>query len=274
MSNLDDQGRRILALLVQRLLKVSPGKPETYISYKDVHSALGLSQQGPTLGESLKHQGLVSLSDWTASTGKPAITGLIIDRTTLMPGEGYFRLFERSVDDFPWWKTQIELSKHFDWAPYLPNFVPPDPPRASDIEPPGREEVTTYRIIRDTTLARRVKLIHRYECQLCGLTIVLSDGTRYAEAHHIRPLGAPHNGPDIGENIICVCPNHHAELDFAARALRLEEIKKSPDHRVGVDYVRYPTMRSFGVLRRKSPQLTGPALRLSEVSRPLNRPGS
>jgi predicted restriction endonuclease len=42
---------------------------------------------------------------------------------------------------------------------------------------------------------------------VCGETIPLADGLRYAEAHHIQPFGAPHNGPDISENVICLCPN-------------------------------------------------------------------
>jgi putative restriction endonuclease len=37
---------------------------------------------------------------------------------------------------------------------------------------------------------------------------------------HIRPLGAPHNGPDVKENIIiCLCPNHHVLFDSGAITL-------------------------------------------------------
>jgi len=35
----------------------------------------------------------------------------------------------------------------------------------------------------------------------------------YAEGAHIRPLARPHNGPDIVENILCLCPNHHVLFD-------------------------------------------------------------
>lgn len=84
---------------------------------------------------------------------------------------------------------------------------------------PERVSCTTYRILRDTELARQIKLLHDYKCQICGHTIRLSDGSFYAEAHHIRPLGSPHNGPDTRGNIICVCPNCHAELDYGVRYL-------------------------------------------------------
>jgi putative restriction endonuclease len=30
---------------------------------------------------------------------------------------------------------------------------------------------------------------------------------------HIKGLGRPHNGPDIIENMICLCPNHHEQFD-------------------------------------------------------------
>ena len=37
----------------------------------------------------------------------------------------------------------------------------------------------------------------------------------YAEAAHIRPLGAPHNGPDTLDNTLCLCPNHHVLFDHS-----------------------------------------------------------
>jgi len=36
---------------------------------------------------------------------------------------------------------------------------------------------------------------------------------RYAEAAHIVPLGGGYDGPDDEENILCLCPNHHAAFD-------------------------------------------------------------
>ncbi len=240
MSDLDGQGQRLLALLVEKLGGVIPGDPRTYISYQDVHERLQLEQLGPTYGVSLQNQGLDSLANWTKAEGKPGITGIIVDRGTSMPGEGYFKLFNRQVTDFAWWKTQVQLSKAFDWSAHLPISALPETPKAADIaEPAARQESTAYRIIRDTMLAKRVKSLHEYRCQLCGYTIRLSDGSLYAEAHHIRPLGAPHNGPDVGENIVCVCPNHHAELDYGARPLRIEELCAVSSHSVGEEYVRY-----------------------------------
>jgi hypothetical protein len=105
-------------------------------------------------------------------------------------------------------------------------------PRAIDIENPSQPERVrqeTYRILRDTALAREVKESHQYRCQICKQTLKLGDNTPYAEAHHIMPLGTPHNGPDVRSNILCVCPNDHVFLDYGAiklDATRLEGIGK------------------------------------------------
>jgi hypothetical protein len=113
-------------------------------------------------------------------------------------------------------------------------------PEASDLaEPPPRQQTTTYRILRDTALAKRVKTHHKNECQICGHTIVLPDGSRYSEGHHIQPLGKPHDGPDVMENIICVCPNHHAELDYGVRPLSLAQLRTVAGHSIGEEYIRY-----------------------------------
>jgi len=119
MNKLDKEGQQLLAVLVKHLEKVVAGKPETYIGYKEVHDILNLSLRGPTWGESLKHQGLSSLADWTAAEGKPAITGMIISTITCCPGQGYFTLFGKKEEDYGWWKEQIRLSKEFDWSPFL-----------------------------------------------------------------------------------------------------------------------------------------------------------
>ena len=118
--------------------------------------------------------------------------------------------------------------------------IPPTP-IASDIEgsAPERVATTVYRILRDTELARRVKHLHNFECQICGHTLILPDGSRYAEAHHIRPLGQPHNGPDTHENILCLCPNHHAALDYRALPIDSATISNVSEHRLSAEHIDY-----------------------------------
>jgi predicted restriction endonuclease len=97
----------------------------------------------------------------------------------------------------------------------------------------------TYRILRDTKLARQIKQLHNNRCQICGKTIDLSTGEFYSEVHHIKPLGAPHNGSDVAGNIIVLCPNHHVMCDYGAIPLKLEEIKQHPNHEIIMEYVTY-----------------------------------
>lgn len=85
---------------------------------------------------------------------------------------------------------------------------------------PGRRQATIQRIIRSTQRANRVKRLHDYTCQVCGIRIDTPTGA-YAEAAHIKPLGRPHNGPDRTDNILCLCPNHHVAFDFGM--LTIEE---------------------------------------------------
>jgi predicted restriction endonuclease len=72
---------------------------------------------------------------------------------------------------------------------------------------PGRREITTTRVIRDSPLAEQIKRAHGHHCQICGIRLALRQGF-YAEGAHIRPLGEPHDGPDEPGNLLCLCPNH------------------------------------------------------------------
>lgn len=81
--------------------------------------------------------------------------------------------------------------------------------------PAARASTTIQRIVRNTVVARHVKTLHDYTCQVCGLRID-SPGGPYAEAAHIRALGKPHDGPDVKSNILCLCPNHHVMFDEGA----------------------------------------------------------
>jgi hypothetical protein len=115
-------------------------------------------------------------------------------------------------------------------------------PIANDIEKPSvppRARCEIYRVLRDTALARQIKLLHQNRCQLCGEAILLPDGKTYSEALHLKPLGRPHNGPDIAANIIVLCPNHHVQCDYGAITLNRSTIKLHPKHQIGWEYLEY-----------------------------------
>jgi hypothetical protein len=117
--------------------------------------------------------------------------------------------------------------------------------KAFDVEqaPPGRAQAMVSRIIRDTLRAIAVKKRHNFECQICGYAICLPDGSRYAEAHHIQPLGMPHNGPDIIENLVCLCPNHHAQCDLGVITLSLNDLRSAPGHEIAAKFIDYHNLK-------------------------------
>ena len=104
---------------------------------------------------------------------------------------------------------------------------------------PQRDEVTTYRIVRNSQLSRSIKELHNHRCQICGTAIKLHNGELYSEAHHIKPLGTPHNGPDSLENLLVVCPNHHVMCDYGTIKLDLNELQLHPEHGICNSYIDY-----------------------------------
>lgn len=77
----------------------------------------------------------------------------------------------------------------------------------------SRVEIKQSIIVRDLNIAKKVKELYGFQCQVCGTAISTIAGL-YAEAAHIKPLGEPHNGPDTLDNLLCLCPNHHTMFDF------------------------------------------------------------
>lgn len=115
---------------------------------------------------------------------------------------------------------------------------------------PGSTTVVTQRVIRDTKVAVAVKTLYNSACQVCGTAVVTGDGL-YAEGAHIRPLGKPHHGPDVVENILCLCPNHHAAFDRGgiyidddlgvrdANGTFLSSLKVVAQHHIDANHVTY-----------------------------------
>lgn len=115
---------------------------------------------------------------------------------------------------------------------------------ASDLEveepvQPPRAFYKVNRVIRDTLQAKKVKTLHHYRCQICKDRLTLFDSQNYAEAHHLQPLGIKHLGPDSISNIICVCPNCHAKLDFGAIEINSKALNSVAEHNVDSKFIDY-----------------------------------
>ena len=126
--------------------------------------------------------------------------------------------------------------------------------QAADAEPPSRTEYTTTRTIRDTKRAEMAKQLYDHRCQLCGDRRESADGSLYAEAHHVKPLGNPHRGPDTAANLLVLCPNHHADFDYGRVRIDPESLvvdhafddavdgtflTVDNDHELDADYLSY-----------------------------------
>ena len=185
----------------------------------------------------------------------------------------YKKIEERGVMDIssPFWKSRVrdtiekyssdsQIFAHIEDVFYsvagigkgmwgLRSFIAPTP-KAEDL--PNAEEGTerakqeVYRILRDTALARALKSSYDHVCQLCGTTIILSNGTRYAEAHHIRPLGNPHDGPDVKGNILCLCPTCHVKMDYGVVQLDTKLLNIHPKHGLRADCVAWHNEKIAG----------------------------
>ena len=111
---------------------------------------------------------------------------------------------------------------------------------------PRRLTGTVQRIIRDPKLGKWVKSLYEYKCQVCGVQISTSAGY-YAEAAHIKAVGEPHNGPDILENLLCLCPNHHLMFDKGVFVIKDDLSLKGADgklrvhkeHMISKEFIEY-----------------------------------
>jgi len=69
----------------------------------------------------------------------------------------------------------------------------------------------------------------------------------YAEGAHIRPLAKPHNGPDVVENILCLCPNRHVLFDGGGFGIDNDytligidgKLNVNINHPIGIQYLKY-----------------------------------
>ena len=106
------------------------------------------------------------------------------------------------------WMFRLFQLSPAEAAPYIPvQNLPPG------TQLPQRVVGIAQRIVRSTTVTNAVKRMYNYACQICGLALD-APVTPYAEGAHIRALGRPHNGPDVPENVLCLCPNHHTLFDL------------------------------------------------------------
>lgn len=108
------------------------------------------------------------------------------------------------------------------------------------------------RRVRDSDLSREIKRTYANRCQVCGVAIPAVGERLYSEGAHIRPLGRPHMGADSKPNLLCLCPNHHTQLDVGGMVFlddlsvaRTTDLKPfatltlARDHNIDASNIRY-----------------------------------
>lgn len=117
----------------------------------------------------------------------------------------------------------------------------------------GRASGTYNRLIRNTRNPETIKEIYRYKCQICNIFLKQPSESRgIAVGAHIKGLGNPHDGPDTLSNMLCLCPNHHAQFDkfsfyiepSSLKVIGLDgyeniQIKISRDHKLNIKFLEY-----------------------------------
>ena len=89
---------------------------------------------------------------------------------------------------------------------------------------PSRVQTTVSRLQRDIKLSEKIKEIYSYRCQVCNVHLHSPTGP-IAIGAHVKGLGRPHNGPDVIENMLCLCPNHHEQFDCFAFYVEPESLE-------------------------------------------------
>lgn len=124
-----------------------------------------------------------------------------------------------------------------------------------------RKSVTINQPDRNPKLRIKVKEIYDHTCQVCDIKL---QGYKFpiAIGAHIKDLGKPHNGPDVLENILCLCPNHHSLFDNYGFTIDPEtldiiglddsninkKLKIHPKHNVNKEFLEY----KFNEYRKKN----------------------
>ena len=124
--------------------------------------------------------------------------------------DGLFRVdqhwSETGKSGFLIWRFRLVQLDPSEGAEWEPGSLP------TGTKSPKTTRGIVTRTVRETKVSKAVKVLHKNLCQVCDTAVEAPVG-RIAEGAHIRGLGRPHYGPDTPDNLLCLCPNHHAQFD-------------------------------------------------------------
>lgn len=218
------------------------------IDQGDVILYTGQGGRDPNTGRQIKDQEL-KRGNLALETNYRMGNPIRVCRGTTSEGYRYDGLFridsfwsELGVDGYKVFRYRLVKIPHSE----LIDAGPIDPHSPRGTESSRRSTVYTTRVIRNSKVGSHVKDIHDFRCQISGDRLSTPDGP-YAEACHIRPVGSPHNGPDIVDNVLCLSPNMHVLFDMGAigiaddfKLLGIEgQLRLHPGHTISLNAIRY-----------------------------------
>jgi hypothetical protein len=118
------KGKRLLAILVAEVRsgRIQKFQPRTFVPYSEAMALLELPDPEIYPGRRLQGEGLTELNEWTKAQPEiPKIAGLIINKGTFIPSEGYPEShgFKKGEDWEDWWLNETAKSVDYDWSAHL-----------------------------------------------------------------------------------------------------------------------------------------------------------
>jgi putative restriction endonuclease len=130
---------------------------------------------------------------------------------------------------------------------------------------PDRREKFYRSLVRDQSNVDWIKNLYDNTCQVCRIKL-MTDAGAISIAAHIQGLGKPHNGPDVIENMLCLCHNCHAIFDSGAFYINNDcrtiswlqlpeggdtsaysnELFSKPQHQIGLSFIQSHRVRVAG----------------------------
>lgn len=154
------------------------------------------------------------------------------------------------------WRYVLVSEQNFE---YLENQIIDSFP--SDYEAPERKKRTSLTPLRDKAISDKVKKFYNRVCQVCNVPLKGNITGNISIGAHIKPVGRPHNGPDVIENILCLCPNHHSLFDEYGFTINeqfeliglVEKLPRNKDkilrvdkkHKINPEFLRYHNEKYF-----------------------------
>jgi HNH endonuclease len=151
--------------------------------------------------------------------------------------------------------NQVSVFEGFDETEAERNAARRGLPAPSPGGEAKRRESVVKQIIRRGDNRRFLQDVYGGECQLSGIRLILPDGSCSVDCAHIRPLGAPHSGPDDVTNMLSIAPTMHrlfdrgcVRIDPETHAIRLlhgnaiphlPQLRVRSPHTIGKGYLAY-----------------------------------